>query len=38
MKDHFRQRLTWWHAWVGLVCGWLLFVIFFTGTGLRPSQ
>jgi uncharacterized iron-regulated membrane protein len=31
MKDHIRQRLTWWHAWVGLVCGWLLFVIFFTG-------
>jgi uncharacterized iron-regulated membrane protein len=24
--------MAWWHTWVGLVCGWLLFVIFFTGT------
>ncbi|MDR2261073.1 MAG: PepSY domain-containing protein, partial [Azoarcus sp.] len=32
MKDHFRQSMAWWHTWVGLVCGWGLFVIFFTGT------
>jgi uncharacterized iron-regulated membrane protein len=24
--------MAWWHAWMGLICGWLLFVIFFTGT------
>jgi uncharacterized iron-regulated membrane protein len=32
MKEHFRQSMAWWHTWVGLVCGWLLFAIFFTGT------
>jgi uncharacterized iron-regulated membrane protein len=24
--------MAWWHTWVGLICGWGLFVIFFTGT------
>jgi uncharacterized iron-regulated membrane protein len=32
MKEHFRQSMAWWHTWVGLICGWLLFAIFFTGT------
>jgi uncharacterized iron-regulated membrane protein len=32
MKEHFRQKMAWWHTWVGLICGWFLFVIFFTGT------
>jgi uncharacterized iron-regulated membrane protein len=32
MKEHFRQSMAWWHTWVGLICGWVLFVIFFTCT------
>jgi uncharacterized iron-regulated membrane protein len=28
----FRQSQAWWHTWTGLICGWLLFAIFFTGT------
>ncbi|MDR1936765.1 MAG: PepSY domain-containing protein [Candidatus Accumulibacter sp.] len=31
MKERFRQDMAWWHTWVGLVCGWLIFAIFFTG-------
>lgn len=32
MKDNFRQSMAWLHTWSGLYLGWLLFVIFLTGT------
>lgn len=32
MKDSFKQSMDWLHTWGGLLFGWLLFVIFFTGT------
>ncbi|MFT4194924.1 PepSY-associated TM helix domain-containing protein, partial [Ottowia sp.] len=32
MRPGFRQAQAWWHTWAGLICGWLLFAIFFTGT------
>ncbi|NQY89978.1 MAG: PepSY domain-containing protein [Colwellia sp.] len=32
MKDTFRQSMKWFHTWVGLVVGWLLFFMFITGT------
>ncbi len=32
MKDNFRQSMKWFHTWVGLGVGWILFFIFLTGT------
>lgn len=32
MRDKFRQSIGWLHSWSGLIIGWLLFAIFFTGT------
>ncbi|MGE0276568.1 MAG: PepSY-associated TM helix domain-containing protein [Nitrospiraceae bacterium] len=32
MKDSFTQSMDWLHTWGGLLFGWLLFAIFFTGT------
>ncbi|MGE8415174.1 MAG: PepSY-associated TM helix domain-containing protein [Pseudomonas sp.] len=32
MKEGFRQSMAWLHTWTGLLFGWLLFAIFFTGT------
>ena len=32
MKGGFRLSMAWLHTWCGLVCGWLLCAIFFTGT------
>lgn len=32
MKDSFTQSMDWLHTWGGLLFGWLLFVIFFSGT------
>ena len=32
MKDSFKQSMDWVHTWGGLLFGWLLFVIFLTGT------
>lgn len=32
MKEGFRQSQAWLHTWAGLIVGWLLFVIFITGT------
>lgn len=32
MKEKFRQSMSWLHTWSGLILGWLIFVIFFTGT------
>jgi len=32
MKDTFRQSMKWFHTWVGLVVGWILFFMFITGT------
>ncbi|WP_343525422.1 PepSY-associated TM helix domain-containing protein [Sphingomonas sp.] len=32
MKDSFRQSMALFHSWVGLLPGWLLFVIFLFGT------
>lgn len=31
-REGFRQAMSWLHTWAGLVLGWLLFAIFFTGT------
>ncbi|GKT26881.1 PepSY-associated TM helix domain-containing protein [Acidovorax sp. SUPP3334] len=31
-REGFRQAMAWLHTWSGLVLGWLLFAIFFTGT------
>lgn len=32
MKEGLRQSMAWLHTWGGLLLGWLLFAIFFTGT------
>ncbi|MCA9419579.1 MAG: PepSY domain-containing protein, partial [Nitrospira sp.] len=32
MKESFTQSMDWLHTWAGLLFGWLLFGIFFTGT------
>ncbi|UYZ84188.1 PepSY domain-containing protein [Entomomonas sp. E2T0] len=32
MKEGFRQSQAWLHTWSGLIVGWLLFMIFATGT------
>ncbi|GJL61024.1 MAG: membrane protein [Nitrospirales bacterium] len=32
MKESFSQSMDWLHTWAGLLFGWLLFAIFFTGT------
>ncbi len=32
MKDNFRQSMKWFHTWVGLVVGWVLFFMFLTGS------
>lgn len=32
MKDGFRQSMAFLHTWSGLLLGWLLFAVFFTGT------
>ncbi|WP_060842517.1 PepSY-associated TM helix domain-containing protein [Pseudomonas sp. St29] len=32
MKEGLRQSMAWLHTWSGLLLGWLLFAIFFTGT------
>lgn len=32
MKEGFRQSMAWLHTWTGLVVGWVLFFVFFTGT------
>jgi uncharacterized iron-regulated membrane protein len=32
MMSTFRQSMTWLHTWCGLVVGWVLFAIFFSGT------
>lgn len=32
MKENLRQSMAWLHTWAGLLFGWLLFVIFATGT------
>lgn len=32
MKKGFRQSQAWLHTWAGLIVGWLLFMIFITGT------
>lgn len=31
-REGFRQAMAWLHTWSGLILGWLLFAIFFTGT------
>jgi uncharacterized iron-regulated membrane protein len=32
MKPAFRQSMAWLHTWAGLIVGWVLFVIFLSGT------
>lgn len=32
MKDGFRQSMAWLHTWSGLLCGWVLFLVFAAGT------
>jgi uncharacterized iron-regulated membrane protein len=32
MKDTFRQSMKWFHTWVGLIVGWVLFFMFLTGS------
>ena len=32
MKDNFRQSMKWFHTWVGLIVGWVLFFMFLTGS------
>lgn len=32
MKETFRQSMKWFHTWVGLVVGWVLFFMFITGS------
>jgi len=32
MKNRFTQLMNWLHSWSGLLFGWLLFVVFLTGT------
>lgn len=39
MKSNYRQTMHWIHTWSGLIVGWLLFIIFVTGTSsyYRPE-
>lgn len=39
MKATFRHSMTWLHTWCGLLLGWLVYAIFFTGTAtyFRPE-
>ncbi|MBI0434708.1 PepSY domain-containing protein, partial [Roseomonas sp. KE0001] len=39
MKTGFRQSMAWLHTWSGLLVGWVLFLIFLTGTAsyFRPE-
>ncbi|MBY8822802.1 PepSY-associated TM helix domain-containing protein [Sphingomonas colocasiae] len=32
MKETFRQSMAWLHTWTGLVVGWVLYLVFMTGT------
>lgn len=32
MKEGFRQSMDWVHTWLGLIVGWVLFFVYFTGT------
>jgi uncharacterized iron-regulated membrane protein len=32
MKDSFRQSMAWLHTWVGLLPGWVLFLVFLFGS------
>jgi uncharacterized iron-regulated membrane protein len=32
MKEGFRQSMAWLHTWTGLLAGWILFLVFCTGT------
>jgi uncharacterized iron-regulated membrane protein len=32
MNGRLRQSMAWLHTWVGLLLGWLLFLVFLTGT------
>ena len=32
MKESFRQSMLWLHSWLGITAGWLLFIVFLTGT------
>lgn len=32
MKEGFRQSMAWLHTWTGLIVGWVLFLVFLTGT------
>lgn len=32
MKKTIRQSMAWFHSWIGLIFGWLLFAIFLTGS------
>ncbi len=32
MKEGFRQSMAWLHTWSGLLCGWVLFLVFAAGT------
>lgn len=32
MRERFRDSMNWLHTWSGLVVGWVLFTVFFTGT------
>lgn len=32
MKEGFRQSMAWWHTWLGLLAGWILYFVFLTGT------
>ena len=38
MKGNFRQSMAWLHTWSGLVVGWLLFMIFLSGTATYFRQ
>jgi uncharacterized iron-regulated membrane protein len=32
VKEGFRQSMSWLHTWLGLVVGWILFLVYLTGT------
>lgn len=38
MRPGFRQSMAWLHTWSGLVLGWLLYAVFFTGTTAYFNQ
>lgn len=38
MMPGFRQSMAWLHTWSGLVLGWLLYAVFFTGTTAYFNQ